>query len=90
MDNDIHNWYELLVYDKLRQMSRGDLDLNDEQLSDVACVTLNHLPPRYVRHSVDMSFYTSPMEKKEMEDRIEQAISNAVNFVKQHPVEKQL
>jgi len=56
MDNDIHNWYELLVYDKLRQMSRGDLDLNDEQLSDVACVTLNHLPPRYVRHSVDMSF----------------------------------
>jgi hypothetical protein len=27
---------------------------NPELLSDVACVALNRLPPRYIRHIVDM------------------------------------
>lgn len=86
MDNSIHNWYELGVFDKLRELSESGLGLNQEQLSDVACVALNHLPPRYVRHTVDMSFYTSPQEREEMDSRIDLAIKNAINFVKQHPV----
>jgi len=88
MDNSIHNWYELGVYERLSSLNELGTDLNQEQLSDVACVALNHLPPRYVRHTVDMSFYTSPQEKKEMDDRIDLAIKNAVSFVKQHPVDE--
>jgi len=88
MDNSIHNWYELGVYERLNNLNELGTDLNQEQLSDVACVALNHLPPRYVRHTVDMSFYTSPQEKKEMDDRIDLAIKNAVSFVKQHPVDE--
>lgn len=88
MDNSIHNWYELGVFEMLGRLAESGTDLNQEQLSDVACVALNHLPPRYVRHTVDMSFYTSPQEKKEMDERIELAIKNAISFVKQHPVDE--
>ena len=63
----------------------GDANLSQEQLSDIACVALNHLPPRYVRHTVDMSFYTSPQEKQEMDKKVDLAILNATEFVRQHP-----
>lgn len=44
MDNNIHNWYELVVFDKLSRIITSDENLSQEQLSDIACVTLNHLP----------------------------------------------
>ncbi|MFT7686260.1 MAG: competence protein ComFB [Candidatus Azotimanducaceae bacterium] len=85
MDNSIHNWYESVVFEKLARLSQSDSNLSMEQMSDIACVALNHLPPRYVRHTVDMSFYTSPQEKKEMENRVDLSILNAIEFVRQHP-----
>ena len=33
-------------------------------LADVACVALNRLPARYVRHDVDMVFYLTEQERK--------------------------
>ncbi len=63
MDNNIHNWYEKLVRERLAEMSDGGgfgtAQIDDETLSDIASVALNRLPPRYVRHAVDMSFYMS-------------------------------
>ena len=32
-------------------------EFSADMLSDVACLCLNRLPPRYVRHDVDMMFY---------------------------------
>ena len=56
--DDIENWYERIVFKKIRDLASeeaGGEDRFDASLwSDVACLTLNHLPPRYVRHSVDM------------------------------------
>lgn len=86
MDNSIHNWYEHLVFEKLTVLTETDLSLNEDKLSDIACITLNHLPPRYVRHSVDMSFYTSPQEKGEMGERIDAAIRNAIDYVQNQPI----
>jgi len=85
MDNNIHNYYESVVINKLTEYSETDPTLTEELWSDIACVALNHLPPRYVRHSVDMSFYTSPQERYEMEARIEDAINSAIHYVRQHP-----
>ena len=85
MDNSIYNWYELVVFEKLRELAKKNAQYSDEVISDIACVALNHLPPRYVRHTVDMSFYTSPQERQEMDDRVDLAIENAIEFVRQHP-----
>ncbi|MBV1877361.1 MAG: late competence development ComFB family protein [Pseudomonadales bacterium] len=85
MDNNIHNYYESVVMKKLVLYADTDKSLTDEHWSDIACVALNHLPPRYVRHTVDMSFYTSPQEREEMEDRIQLAIENAIEYVRQNP-----
>ncbi|MCB1644184.1 MAG: late competence development ComFB family protein [Pseudomonadales bacterium] len=85
MDDNIHNWYEKLVMAKLsEQLAEGE-KFSEDEISDIACIALNHLPPRYVRHSVDMSFYTSPQEREEMDQRIDAAISHAVDRVSSHP-----
>ena len=34
--------------------------LTEDQHPDVACVALNRLPPRYIRHVADLAFYQTP------------------------------
>jgi hypothetical protein len=89
---NIENWYEKILFGKIRELSQTQLDHADDQApfdsamwSDIACLALNHLPPRYVRHSVDMRFYLSPQEHEEMDERVEAALQNAITYVKQHP-----
>ena len=78
--NNIYNFYEKLVIEYIsRNLSAGKKEPG--YLADIACVALNHLPPRYIRYEVDMFFYLSPMERKEMEDKIEQAVNNAIEFI---------
>ena len=50
--------------------------------TDVACVALNALPPRYIRFQVDTSFYMSAEERRGMQLAIEQAVSQAAEFVR--------
>lgn len=77
----IHNYYEQRVIDALFS-GRYNLEEHDmEFAADVVCVALNHLPPRYVRHAVDMAFYLSPAERDEMEAKIHQAIETALAYV---------
>lgn len=78
--DSIHNFYEHLVIDQaLRSNERANRDA--DFLADIACVALNHLPPRYVRHDVDMSFFLSPMEMDEMTDKVVRAVNQAVSYV---------
>ena len=66
---NIHNYYEYLVQEKLKAgaWDASLQELDADQISDVACVALNHLPPRYIRHEVDLLFYMAPDEQKELE-----------------------
>ncbi len=78
--DSIHNYYERLVMDEIRHQSsraRGD----DDFMSDVACVSLNHLPPRYIRYDVDMTFFLSPQEQREMQDKVKLAVKEAISYV---------
>lgn len=76
----IHNYYEIMVFEQLERAS--DKALNDSEfLADCACVALNHLPPRYVRHNVDMTFFLSPTEMEEMKDKVAVAVNKAVAYV---------
>lgn len=52
-----------------------------ELLADVACVALNRLPPRYIRHEVDFAFYLSERERGESERNLYDAVDYAFGFV---------
>lgn len=54
---------------------------NGELLADIACVALNRLPPRYIRHEVDYSFYLTEQEREDVEAAIQEAVSYAFSFV---------
>jgi hypothetical protein len=76
----IHNYYERHVLQELINTStRAQQDR--EFLADVACVALNRLPPRYIRHDVDMTFFMSPQEMQEIEDKVTHAVKAALSYV---------
>ena len=77
----IHNYYEQLVLTKLLERHH-DGSINADHIADITCVALNRLPPRYIRYDVDMSFYLSPKEYEEIENKVERAIDEAVEFVR--------
>ncbi|TQV67770.1 hypothetical protein FKG94_24890 [Exilibacterium tricleocarpae] len=78
--DQVHNYYEHLVLEEItltNERSRTDLDF----LADVACVALNRLPPRYVRHDVDLTFFMSPLELQNMQEKIQSAVKQAIDYV---------
>lgn len=83
--DSIHNYYEQMVIEQiLRSNERSNSDT--EFLADVACVALNRLPSRYVRHDVDMTFFLTPSEIDEMVDKVVHAVNEAVNYVNSREV----
>ncbi len=80
--DSIHNYYEHLVLEELASTSeRARTD--GEFLADTACVALNHLPPRYIRHDVDMTFFMSTVELQEIHNKVQAAVAKAVAYVEQ-------
>jgi hypothetical protein len=78
----IQNYYEQLVLKMLTDM--GIDSENEDFLQDVACIALNQLPARYVRHNVDMIFYMTADEHNKMYADVEQAIKTAIAYVNKH------
>lgn len=78
--DSIHNFYERLVIDAVHNHSdRAKRD--PDFLADVACVALNHLPPKYIRYDVDMTFFMSPQEQAEIKDKVVAAVKLAIDYV---------
>ena len=78
----IHNHHERAVLDAVLAAAPDFEHLNDAQtLADVACVALNRLPPRYIRHEVDYSFYLTERERAQNETAINEAVAFAFEFV---------
>jgi len=84
----IQNYYERRVVRQLQERFSASRT-NPDYLADLACVALNHLPPRYIRHEVDMAFYLGPVERAEIEERIKKAIDFAVDFINKQDEERQ-
>ncbi len=78
----INNYYEQLVFRHIKETVPDPLD--DNFMDDVACVALNHLPAKYVRHEVDMAFYMTSEERNKIESRVTIAVKNAIDYVNQH------
>ncbi len=74
---EISNLYEQWVIDEIMRRYSDDTTFDHGDLEDMACVALNHLPPKYYRHGVDLLFYMSPEERSALEASIQEAITAA-------------
>jgi Late competence development protein ComFB len=77
----IHNHYERIIFEAVSTSARNYPQIPRELLADVACVALNRLPPRYVRHDVDLVFYLTENERAHNEVAIAEAVKYAFEFV---------
>ncbi len=84
IDDSFHNYYEKVVLEYLIDVTQQDPTLTEDNLADVACVALNHLPPRYVRFDVDMSFYLSPEERQEIALETAEAVTYAIDVIRKN------
>ena len=77
----ISNYYEKQVYHQIDTLLGKEFVDDPDFLADIACVALNSLPPRYIRHHVDMAFYMTSSERSQMDESISRAVLDAVDFV---------
>jgi len=79
---NIHNYYEQLVLRHILETLGHQED--SDFIEDIACVALNQLPARYVKHSVDMVYYMTAEERDTMNNQIEKAVTHAIEYVTAH------
>lgn len=80
--SSINNYYEQLVFKHILDSILTPVD--DNFLEDVACVALNHLPAKYVRHEVDMAFYLTSEERNKIDADVTIAVRKAIDYVSKH------
>ena len=80
--SSLYNHHEREVFGAVMDTAKDFPDIaSNDLLCDVCCVALNRLPPRYIRHEVDFSFYLTEHERLEIDNAIVEAVSYAFNFV---------
>ena len=78
----LHNHHEQAVFTAvLAAAPRFEHMREPDMLADIACVALNRLPPRYIRHTADFSFYLTDRERADNEAAIREAVDFAYQFV---------
>lgn len=82
----VYNFHERMVFDEvLKVLTARDSDFTSEQAEDIACLALNKLPSRYVRHSVDAAFFQSNKDFVNIHTKIEKSVAEALSHVLSHP-----
>lgn len=79
--DQVHNYFERLVFEEVARQSESHPEFSADMLSDVACVALNRLPARYVRHDVDMMFYLTEQERHAIDLSMDEVLTFAFAFV---------
>lgn len=83
--DSINNYFEKLVINELKiNAQKNNIEYDEDFLADVACVALNQLPARYVRHNVDMVFYMTIEEREQNQIIVEDAVLMAFDYVNKH------
>ena len=77
----IHNHYERIIFEAVSTAAANYPKVSRDVLADVACVALNRLPPRYIRHAVDLVFYLTESERAHNEVATAEAVKYAFEFV---------
>lgn len=74
--DSVHNYYEKLVFDEINHFYAND-DFSEDELEDMACLALNKIQPRYIRHNVDMCFFMTEDDRMKIVDAIKDAVAYA-------------
>ncbi|EGV30491.1 Late competence development protein ComFB [Thiorhodococcus drewsii AZ1] len=78
MPSNIGNYYERLVMECIREAIETDKAPDEAAyIEDLACVALNNLPPRYIRHSIDLASHLSDEEQDRMQRQVNEAVEKA-------------
>jgi len=88
LDDDIHNYYEHLVLEYIAELGL-DKSKSADYLADLCCLTLNQVPPRYIRYEVDMAFYLPQTERLQMKMNVEQAVTKSIHYLDQAAAKKE-
>jgi hypothetical protein len=86
--SSLHNHHERAVFDAVLASASDYPLVGDDLLPDVACVALNRLPSRYIRHEVDLAFYLTETERANNEQATAAAVKFAFEFVQARNVMK--
>ena len=80
----IRNHHEHSVFKAIVQESSRypDIAQRQELLLDAACVALNRLPPQYIRHQADFTFFLSEQDRLALEGAVSEAVAFALEFVR--------
>ena len=79
----VHNAHEKAVFKAVHRHAprypvvAGHADL----LADVACVALNRLMPRYIRHGADLAFFISAKERDEAARMVDESVEFAFGYI---------
>jgi len=79
--DSIHNHHERAVFEEVLAQAKVRPSVEARLLADIACVALNQLPPRYIRHDVDFNFYLSAAERQHNEQQVRDSVAYAFDFV---------
>jgi hypothetical protein len=79
--SSVHNHYERPVFEAVSALAPSFPYLDETQLPDVACVALNRLGSRYIRHKVDLTFFLTEKERNAMDQAIKDSVAYAFEFV---------
>jgi Late competence development protein ComFB len=80
--SSIHNHQERLVMQTIALRAREFPSVNAEQLPDVACVALNRLPARYIRHGAQhLAAYETEAEREQARQAADEAVRYALGFI---------
>lgn len=79
--SSIRNYHERVVIEAVKAGSAAYPGIPEELLPDVACVALNRLLPRYIRHEVDLAFYLTEKERAANERDVAESVEFAFQFV---------
>ena len=84
----VKNMHETAVFDMVQAMAGNypSIGGDAELLADIACVALNRIPPRYIRHLVDLRFFQDNNERAQVETAVKAAVVYAFQFVQSRQV----
>ena len=89
LDDDIHNYYEHLVLDRIEALGLPGKKSAD-YIADLCCLALNKVPPRYIRYEVDMAFFLPQLERIQMEQEVEEAIAQGIKILDERELRGEL
>jgi len=79
--DEIHNVQEKAVFSAIAELAPTYPHFDADLMADVGCIALNRVPPRYVRHTVDFTFYQTTLERENDQRVIDEAVRHAFEFV---------